>query len=151
MMPDRERARQRLMARLVELNVRVCFIENEQRQPLDDDFAEQAVAREDDETMDAVERSALAEITLTRQALARLDSGDYGRCVSCGEAIAPARLEAMPAASNCIHAQAELRLAATEGALFPRGALISYWSSSSATAAGMFLMPAMIMVHEKMH
>ena len=41
----------------------------------------------------------LAEI---EDALAKLDDGSYGTCESCGQAIAPARLEAMPAARLCI-------------------------------------------------
>ncbi|WP_419722942.1 TraR/DksA family transcriptional regulator [Sphingobium aquiterrae] len=44
----------------------------------------------------------MAEIALTRQALARLDSDTYGLCTTCGEPIAPARLEALPAAAHCI-------------------------------------------------
>ena len=35
-------------------------------------------------------------------ALAKLDSGTYGTCESCQAAIAPARLEAMPAARLCM-------------------------------------------------
>ncbi len=35
-------------------------------------------------------------------ALARWDDGVYGRCVTCGEAIAPARLAARPTAPTCI-------------------------------------------------
>jgi RNA polymerase-binding transcription factor len=41
-------------------------------------------------------------------ALARLDGGTYGRCVSCGQAIAPERLEALPWASHCIDCQRAL-------------------------------------------
>ena len=102
MTPDPESLRQTLTARLAELNGRIARIEDEQRQPLDDDFAEQAVAREDDEALDAIEQSALAEIALTRQALERLEAGTYGLCVACGNAIAPARLTALPAAALCI-------------------------------------------------
>src|SRR5690606_36479873 len=35
-------------------------------------------------------------------ALERLDAGTYGVCANCGEAIAPARLEARPYARTCI-------------------------------------------------
>jgi RNA polymerase-binding transcription factor DksA len=35
-------------------------------------------------------------------AIARLDEGTYGTCEVCGEAINPARLEAMPASRFCI-------------------------------------------------
>jgi RNA polymerase-binding transcription factor DksA len=44
----------------------------------------------------------IAEIEAIDQALARIVSGEYGGCVSCGEAIPVARLEALPAASECL-------------------------------------------------
>ena len=44
-------------------------------------------------------RHRLAEVDAARD---RLDSGSYGRCLACGEAIAPARLEARPTARTCI-------------------------------------------------
>lgn len=99
---DTESMRRALTARLTELTDQVARIEAERREPLDDDFAEQAVAREDDEALDVVERSALAELTSTRQAIERLDAGTYGTCTACGNAIAPARLIALPAAALCI-------------------------------------------------
>jgi RNA polymerase-binding transcription factor DksA len=36
------------------------------------------------------------------RALRKLDDGTYGSCEVCGEAIAPARLEAMPASRYCV-------------------------------------------------
>ena len=41
----------------------------------------------------------LADVEL---ALQKLDEGTYGRCEVCGEPIAPARLEAMPASRHCL-------------------------------------------------
>jgi DnaK suppressor protein len=38
-------------------------------------------------------------------ALERLDEGTYGNCQSCGQAIAPERLEALPWAALCIDCQ----------------------------------------------
>lgn len=35
-------------------------------------------------------------------AIEKLDRGAYGRCESCGEMIAPARLEAIPASRLCV-------------------------------------------------
>ena len=42
------------------------------------------------------------------QALDRLDSGGYGVCVECNEAIAPARLRAMPEVTTCVRCQDRL-------------------------------------------
>lgn len=101
-MADLDQIRDRLTEELSELTAQVARIEEEQGQPLDDDFEEQAAAREDNEALDAIERLALARIVLTRQALARLESGSYGLCTTCGEPIAQARLEALPTAAQCI-------------------------------------------------
>jgi RNA polymerase-binding protein DksA len=38
-------------------------------------------------------------------ALAKMDAGTYGTCSRCGEAIAPARLEALPYATLCVACQ----------------------------------------------
>jgi RNA polymerase-binding transcription factor DksA len=56
------------------------------------------------------ERAQLtALIETTRQhlrdldaALARVGTGEYGRCASCGNAIAPERLAALPTATQCV-------------------------------------------------
>jgi len=38
-------------------------------------------------------------------ALERLEADDYGTCVECGEAIAPARLRVMPEVETCVRCQ----------------------------------------------
>jgi len=45
-------------------------------------------------------------------ALRRLDDGDYGSCLTCGEDIAEARLDALPTATMCIECANEARPAA---------------------------------------
>ncbi len=92
-----------LEARLAALGARVERIEEAQREPLDDDLSEQAVAREDDEALDGVERAAMEGIARIRHAIARLDAGTYGLCETCGETIADARLDALPTATRCIN------------------------------------------------
>lgn len=61
--------------------------------------------------MDAMQNQAMAlEIARRRDielgrigaALARLDDGEYGECLTCGEDIAPKRLELDPATPVCI-------------------------------------------------
>ncbi len=61
--------------------------------------------------VDAMQAQAMAIETERRRgvegkridaALARLDSGEYGGCLNCGEDIAPARLELDPSAAICI-------------------------------------------------
>jgi DnaK suppressor protein len=43
-----------------------------------------------------------AEIVAIDRALERMASGDYGRCVACGQPIAPARLAVLPSAHACL-------------------------------------------------
>ena len=38
----------------------------------------------------------------------RLEDGEYGTCVECGEAIAPARLRVMPEVETCVRCQDQL-------------------------------------------
>jgi len=45
---------------------------------------------------------ALATHADVRNALRRLDDGSYGLCETCGAAIAPARLDALPHTPRCI-------------------------------------------------
>lgn len=70
-------------------------------EPLDKDFAEQAVQRENEEVVDALGNEARRELIRVRDALKRMDEGTYGVCEACGEAIAPARLRALPQARLC--------------------------------------------------
>ncbi len=42
------------------------------------------------------------QLALVEDALAQVGAGSYGRCRSCGQPIAPARLEAIPWAGTCI-------------------------------------------------
>ena len=53
--------------------------------------------------------SFAARLAETEEAIARLDAGNYGRCVSCGRAITAARLEARPVAALCIDCARELQ------------------------------------------
>jgi DnaK suppressor protein len=51
----------------------------------------------------AVERRREAELARIATALERLEQGDYGYCVTCGDAIALRRLELDPATPVCIN------------------------------------------------
>jgi len=70
--------------------------------PLNPDFAEQAVERQNDEVVARIGESATAEIAAIDRALGRIDQGLYGICARCGEAIDPRRLEARPYADLCL-------------------------------------------------
>jgi DnaK suppressor protein len=50
----------------------------------------------------ASERHRRAERARIEAALRRIDEGEYGYCLKCGEDIAPERLRADPAATACV-------------------------------------------------
>jgi RNA polymerase-binding transcription factor DksA len=68
----------------------------------DDNFADSgqvAAEQGENQALAAPLRQELAEV---ESALAKLDDGTYGLCETCGQPIAEARLEVMPAARYCI-------------------------------------------------
>lgn len=50
---------------------------------------------------DAQADHAVAELKAISSARQRMEAGEYGLCVECGEAIDPRRLEALPATAYC--------------------------------------------------
>ena len=50
----------------------------------------------------ALRERAQQQLALVDAAMARLDAGTFGRCLRCGNPIAPERLEALPWAEHCI-------------------------------------------------
>lgn len=67
--------------------------------------AEGALNNESDDEAVALLHHEQGELAALRDALARMESGHYGWCGACGEAISAARLEAMPEARLCIQCQ----------------------------------------------
>ena len=68
----------------------------------DENFADSGqVAAEQGENR-ALANQLRTELDEVERALAKLEDGTYGTCEVCGEAIAEARLEAMPATRFCI-------------------------------------------------
>jgi len=55
----------------------------------------------------AQQRRRQAERAAIDAALGRIDTGEFGYCLKCGEEIAPARIEHNPAASSCIQCARE--------------------------------------------
>jgi RNA polymerase-binding transcription factor DksA len=82
------------------------------RNPLEYDWEEQAITRQNDEVLDGLDAEGRREIDAIRAALHRLDSGTYGTCLTCGKLIAPARLEALPYAVQCITCASQADLGA---------------------------------------
>ncbi len=91
-----------LQARLSELKRRVADLDHELDRPLPADSEEQAIDLENQEALEALEKTEVQEIHRIEAALQRIAEGSYGTCVECGAEIDPKRLKALPTASKCI-------------------------------------------------
>lgn len=60
------------------------------------------VIQEDRDSVRQLVEEAAGNVHGLEQAVARIESGTYGRCERCGQAIAPERLEAIPDATTCV-------------------------------------------------
>ena len=100
-MVDLEARKVQLQRRLTELDEKLHEIEEELDSHQSRDWEELAVEREGDEVLEREGRAGQAEIAMIRAALDRIDQGSYGACVRCGDDIAEARLNLLPAAPLC--------------------------------------------------
>ena len=104
-MKEYEEVRSSLLSMLEELDDRLATITDDIKhsgEPLEKDFEEQAVQAENDEVMDCLGNRARTEIDKIKQAIVRIDKGQYGVCENCGEPINPERLKALPFSGLCI-------------------------------------------------
>jgi DnaK suppressor protein len=93
--------KQKIQARLAELQDRMERVDDTLDQPADADLNDQAIELEDDEVLDAIAAAAQKEVRLLQKALRDIEAGTYGICKSCDEPISPERLEAVPYALLC--------------------------------------------------
>ncbi len=91
-----------LQARLLTLHAEITALETATTQALPAKFADQVGDLADLATNESLEVAHIHEAGQIVAALARLESGQYGVCSRCGGDIAPARLAALPTATNCI-------------------------------------------------
>lgn len=101
----REENRIRLLESQAEWTHRMDAIRSDRRRvrgPLDPDFSEQAVQRQNDATLDALDERGRTALAAIRAALSRIEAGNYGWCVACGTPIALERLRAEPTADRCV-------------------------------------------------
>jgi DnaK suppressor protein len=75
----------------------------------DPNFADSSQVTAERGETEALAMSLTANLVDVEHALAKLEAGTYGACESCHADIAPARLEAMPAARYCIDCAAKRR------------------------------------------
>ncbi len=102
-----EQRRKILTDRLAELEARLQEIEDELEGHASPDWEEMAIDREEDEVLEGMGSSGQVEIAKIRAALKRMDEGEYGVCVSCGEEISAERLDVVPHTPFCRTCAAE--------------------------------------------
>lgn len=95
-----ERKKQ-LLARQAELNAHLRVIEDALDETPDKDVEERAVEREADEVLEGLGNAELLEFRGIEAAIARIDAGEYGYCVDCGNEISEERLDVLPATPKC--------------------------------------------------
>lgn len=100
-MTDIAKRRHQLTERLADLGQRLEGIEAELDSHDSRDWEELATERETDEVLESMGVSGQQEIRAITAALARIDSGDYGYCVTCGAEIGEARLDVVPYTPFC--------------------------------------------------
>lgn len=94
--------REILLTAKAEFEKRVNTIHNHARDPLNADSAEQAAEIGNVEVVSALENEAVQELADIDHALQRLQAGNFGICMTCGEDINHERLTARPASAECL-------------------------------------------------
>ena len=93
--------RAQLEERLAFLDARLHEIDAELDSHQSKDWEELATEREGDETLERLGQSGQAEMAQIRAALGRMDAGEYGVCVTCGDEISEERLDLLPFTPFC--------------------------------------------------
>ena len=92
-----------LQAKEKELVTRIIAIENDFKKGRSPDSSEQTVETENDQVLDEIHHEAKRELQQVKDALVRINNGNYGRCQHCDESINPQRLTALPYINTCIN------------------------------------------------
>jgi DnaK suppressor protein len=98
-----ETERENMLAELTELGADPYSEKVSRIDGIDDNFADSAAATAERSEMLALVDNARERLADADAALARMDSGEYGTCIDCGEEIPIARLEARPLSIRCVN------------------------------------------------
>lgn len=100
-MTDLAARRDQLLKRLADLEDRLHGIAEELDSHQSKDWEDSATEREDEEVLERLGVTGQQEIAQIKAALDRMDQGEYGFCVKCGNEISSARLDLLPYTPFC--------------------------------------------------
>ncbi|RMD94865.1 MAG: TraR/DksA family transcriptional regulator [Alphaproteobacteria bacterium] len=100
--------REMLEGRIRELEERIREAEDELETRDTKDWEDLAQEHENDEVLEDIIAGAREEIRAIKAALQRMDEGEYGYCVRCGEKISEERLDLVPYTPFCARCAAEV-------------------------------------------
>ena len=98
----KESTLQVLQDKKIQLETRINAIERDFKKGRSQDFSEQTTECENDQVLDEIHHEAKIELQQVIAALLRIKNEEYGVCITCAEAIAPQRLQALPYIDTCI-------------------------------------------------
>ena len=90
-----------LETRMAELETRLSEIEAELDSHQSKDWEELATEREGDEVLEREGTLGQEEIAKIKAAFLRMDEGEFGYCVKCGDAVSKERLAVVPHTPFC--------------------------------------------------
>ncbi len=99
--------RDTVLAELAELGADPYSEKVDRISGIDDNFADSAAATAERSEALAFIDSARERLGHVDEAIARMETGEYGICVDCGKEIPTARLEARPASIRCVDCAAK--------------------------------------------
>ena len=101
-MVDENEVRNRLVAKQAELQGRIAGTQATERKEVAEGENDGAQLWSVSDVRDDLDAQATGELEQVNQALERLNAGEYGNCVECGEPIGETRLQVLPYATLCI-------------------------------------------------
>lgn len=107
-MKEHEAIIEKLKSRQADLQDRLNKVEESLRKTHAKDWEEQAIERENEEVVEALDESIRTELTQVITALNRVEKDEYGICSICDDPIPLGRLEALPYTDRCVSCASEM-------------------------------------------
>lgn len=107
-MKEHEAIIEKLKLRQEELAARLNKVEASLRKTHEKDWEEQAIERENEEVVEALNETIRTELEQIIAALNRVEKNEFGVCSICDDPIPIGRLEALPYTDRCVSCAIEM-------------------------------------------